>query len=140
MDRRLELFRKVCAAVQHAHQKGVLHRDIKPANVLVTEVDGEPIPKVIDFGLAKALGGRLSHHSYMTQLQTAVGTLGYSSPEQAAGKDVDTTTDIYSLGALLYEMLVGSPPFDVEQLLSAGEDAMRRHIIDKDPVLSLIHI
>ena len=131
---RLELFRKVCAAVQHAHQKGVLHRDIKPGNVLVTEVDGQATPKVIDFGLAKALGGKLSHHTFFTQLQTAVGTFGYSSPEQAAGKNVDTTTDIYSLGALLYEMLVGAPPFDVEELKSAGEDAMRRHVIDKDPV------
>ena len=131
---RLELFRKVCAAVQHAHQKGVLHRDIKPGNVLVTEVDGQATPKVIDFGLAKALGGKLSHHTFFTQIQTAVGTFGYSSPEQAAGKNVDTTTDIYSLGALLYEMLVGAPPFDVEELKSAGEDAMRRHVIDKDPV------
>ena len=132
--KRLELFRKVCDAIQHAHRKGVLHRDITPNNVLVTEKDGEPIPKVIDFGLAKALGGKLSHHTFITQLQTAVGTLGYSSPEQAEGKDVDTTTDIYSLGALLYEMLVGSPPFDVEELKSAGEDAMRRHIIDREPI------
>ena len=131
---RLELFRKVCAAIQHAHQKGVLHRDITPNNVLVAEVDGQPVPKVIDFGLAKALGGKLTHHTFMTQLRTAVGTMGYSSPEQAAGKDVDTTTDIYSLGALLYEVLVGAPPFDTDELLHAGEDAMRRHIIEKDPV------
>ena len=135
ISERLELFRKVCEAVQHAHNKGVLHRDIKPTNVLVTQVDGKAVPKVIDFGLAKSVFGmKLIQHTFETQFQNAVGTLGYSSPEQAAGKDVDTTTDVYSLGALLYEMLVGAPPFDVKALVSEGEHAMLNHIIDKDPV------
>jgi eukaryotic-like serine/threonine-protein kinase len=105
---RLQLFIKVCQAVQHAHQKGVIHRDIKPSNVLVTEHDGEPVPKVIDFGVAKALGQKLTEKTLFTGFQHMIGTPAYMSPEQAAlsGLDIDTRADIYSLGVLLYELLV----------------------------------
>jgi serine/threonine protein kinase len=118
---RLTLFRQVCAAVQHAHQKGVIHRDLKPTNVLVAEVDGRPQPKVIDFGVAKATRGDLTEMTLMTQHGLVVGTPEYMSPEQAelAGADVDTTTDIYSLGVVLYEMLTG-------QMLFAGADSPPR--------------
>jgi serine/threonine protein kinase len=132
---RLELFRKVCSAVQHAHQKGILHRDLKPSNVLVEEVDGAAVPKVIDFGLAKALGAKLADKTLHTALDARVGTLVYSAPEQAAGRvhEVDTRADIYSLGALLYELLAGMPPFTEEELRHVGDEAMRREIIEKDP-------
>ena len=119
---RLALFVKVCEAVQHAHQKGVIHRDLKPSNILVTTVDGRPQPKVIDFGVAKATGQRAAEHTAYTRLGFIVGTPGYMSPEQAdrGDMDLDTTTDIYSLGVVLYELLVGAPPFDPDALRRAA--------------------
>jgi len=133
---RLELFIKICQAIQHAHQKGIIHRDIKPSNILVTLHDGVPVPKVIDFGIAKATEGRLTEATVYTQLHQFIGTPVYMSPEQAemSGLDVDTRSDIYSLGVLLYELLAGSTPFDPDELLSLGLDAMRRTIREKEPV------
>jgi non-specific serine/threonine protein kinase/serine/threonine-protein kinase len=114
MNERLELFVAICQAVQHAHQKGVIHRDLKPSNILVTEVDGKPCPKIIDFGIAKALGLQLTERTLVTQAGQPLGTAAYMSPEQAesSGLDVDTRTDIYSLGVILYMLLVGSLPMD----------------------------
>ncbi len=119
---RLELFVPVCQAIQHAHQKGIIHRDIKPNNVLVTLYDDKPVPKVIDFGLAKATGGGLTDLSIATGLGSVVGTPQYMSPEQASltNLDIDTRSDVYSLGVLLYELLAGSPPFKTEELQRAG--------------------
>jgi eukaryotic-like serine/threonine-protein kinase len=133
---RLELFIKVCQAIQHAHQKGVIHRDIKPSNILVTLHDGIPVPKVIDFGIAKATEGRLGDATIYTQLHQFIGTPAYMSPEQAemSGLDIDTRSDIYSLGVLLYELLVGSTPFDPQELIASGIDAMRRTIREKEPL------
>src|SRR5262249_10093974 len=104
---RLGLFVQVCLAVQHAHQKGIIHRDLKPANILVTLIDGQPVPKVIDFGVAKAVAGKLTDESLTTQFGAVVGTLEYMAPEQAgfSGVDIDTRADIYSLGVILYELL-----------------------------------
>jgi tRNA A-37 threonylcarbamoyl transferase component Bud32/tetratricopeptide (TPR) repeat protein len=132
---RLDLFIKVCQAIQHAHQKGIIHRDIKPSNILVTLHDGGPVPKVIDFGIAKATEGRLTDATVYTQLQQFIGTPAYMSPEQAemSGLDIDTRSDIYSLGVLLYELLVGRTPFDAKELMSQGIDAIRRTIRDKEP-------
>src|SRR6266699_1911696 len=132
---RLELFIKVCRAVQHAHQKGVIHRDLKPSNVLVTLHDGEPVPKVIDFGVAKALGQKLTVKTLFTRFEQMIGTPAYMSPEQAAlgGLDIDTRSDIYSLGVLLYELLTGVTPFDSETFLDAGLDEIRRMIRETDP-------
>jgi serine/threonine protein kinase len=133
---RLDLFIKVCQAIQHAHQKGIIHRDIKPSNILVTMHDGVPVPKVIDFGIAKATEGRLTDATVYTQLNQFIGTPAYMSPEQAemSGLDIDTRSDIYSLGVLLYELLAGSTPFDANELMSQGIDAMRKTIREKEPV------
>jgi serine/threonine protein kinase/tetratricopeptide (TPR) repeat protein len=135
LGERLDLFVQVCEGVQHAHQKAVIHRDLKPGNVLVTEEDGQPVPKIIDFGVAKATSQRLTDMTMFTQAGNIVGTLEYMSPEQAelTGEDVDTRTDVYSLGAILYELLAGVLPFDSENLRKAGIDEMRRIIKEIDP-------
>jgi serine/threonine protein kinase/type II secretory pathway pseudopilin PulG len=132
---RLDLFIQVCHAIQHAHQKGIIHRDIKPSNILVTLHDGVPVPKVIDFGIAKATEGRLTDATVYTQLQQFIGTPAYMSPEQAemSGLDIDTRSDIYSLGVLLYELLAGSTPIDGKELMSMSLDAMRKTIREKEP-------
>ena len=133
---RLRLFMKVCAAVQHAHQKGIIHRDLKPTNILVTEIDGRPVPKIIDFGVAKALGQKLTEKTLFTSFQQMIGTPAYMSPEQAAlsGVDVDTRSDIYSLGVLLYELLTGVTPFDAGTLRNASLDEVRRLIRETEPL------
>ena len=133
---RVELFIKVCNAIQHAHQKGVIHRDIKPSNILVTLLDGAPVPKVIDFGIAKATDGRLTDATLYTHFHQFIGTPAYMSPEQSgiSGQDIDTRSDIYSLGVLLYELLVGCTPFDTKELVADGLDAMRQTIRDREPV------
>jgi eukaryotic-like serine/threonine-protein kinase len=134
---RLELFIQVCQAIQHAHQKGIIHRDIKPSNILVTLHDGIPVPKVIDFGVAKATHQqRLTDRTVFTAFEQFIGTPAYMSPEQAemSGLDIDTRSDIYSLGVLLYELLTGKTPFDAETLLLAGLDACRRTIRQQEPV------
>jgi tetratricopeptide (TPR) repeat protein len=132
---RLELFVPICQAVQHAHQKGIVHRDLKPANILVTLVDGRPVPKVIDFGVAKATAGKLTDESLFTQFGAVVGTLEYMSPEQAAftGEDIDTRADIYSLGVILYELLTGLRPFDDKRLRKAALNEMIRVIREEEP-------
>jgi eukaryotic-like serine/threonine-protein kinase len=133
---RLDLFIQVCHAIQHAHQKGIIHRDIKPSNILVTLHDGVPVPKVIDFGIAKATEGRLTDATVYTQLNQFIGTPAYMSPEQAemSGLDIDTRSDIYSLGVLLYELLTGRTPFDAQELMSQGIEAMRKTIREQEPV------
>src|SRR3989442_5816418 len=135
---RLDLFIQVCCAVQHAHQKGVIHRDIKPSNILVTtSAEGNALPKIIDFGIAKATTGqRLTDKTLFTAFDMMIGTPAYMSPEQAAlsSVDVDTRSDIYSLGVLLYELLTSTTPFDTRELLKAGLDEVRRVIRDQEPV------
>src|SRR5437588_2261786 len=136
---RLKLFAQVCQAIQHAHQKGIIHRDIKPSNILVTVSEpGSPgCPKVIDFGIAKATTDqRLTDKTVFTAFEQFIGTPAYMSPEQAmmTSLDIDTRTDIYALGVLLYELLTGQTPFDAKDLLAAGLDAMRRIIREQEPV------
>jgi serine/threonine protein kinase len=132
---RLRLFQRVCGAVQHAHQKGIIHRDIKPSNVMVTLHDGTPVPKVIDFGIAKATNQRLTEKTLFTEYRQFIGTPQYMSPEQAemSGLDVDTRADIYSLGVLLYELLTGTTPFDPERLRSMALSEIHRLIKEEDP-------
>ena len=133
---RLRLFIQVCQAIQHAHQKGVIHRDIKPSNILVTMVDGAAVPKVIDFGIAKAIEGRLTDNTIFTPFEHFIGTPAYMSPEQAvmSGMDVDTRSDVYSLGVLLYELLTGRTPFETKELLERGLDGLRRTLQEKEPL------
>jgi hypothetical protein len=132
---RLDLFVQVCHAIQHAHQKGIIHRDIKPSNILVTLHDGVPVPKVIDFGIAKAIEGKLTEQTLFTAYEQIIGTPAYMSPEQAemSGLDIDTRTDVYSMGVLLYELLTGRTPFDARQLVQSGLDEMRRTLREKEP-------
>src|SRR5207302_6407782 len=132
---RLKLFIAVCQAIQHAHQKGIIHRDIKPSNILVTLEHGEPMPKVIDFGIAKAIGQQLTEKTLFTNFGQMIGTPLYMSPEQAqmSGLDMDTRSDIYSLGVLLYELLTGATPFDQERLRTAAYDEIRRIIREEEP-------
>jgi serine/threonine protein kinase len=144
--RRLELFIQICSAIQHAHQKGIIHRDIKPSNILVTMHDGVPVPKVIDFGIAKAVEGRLTEQTLFTAYEQIIGTPAYMSPEQAemSGLDVDTRSDIYSLGVLLYELLTGRTPFDAKELVKSGLEEMRRTLREREPqrpssILTTLH-
>jgi eukaryotic-like serine/threonine-protein kinase len=145
-QQRLDLFIQICRAIQHAHQKGIIHRDIKPSNILVTLHDGVPVPKVIDFGIAKATDTRLTDKTLFTAYEQFVGTPAYMSPEQAemSGLDVDTRSDIYSLGVLLYELLTGKTPFDGKELVKSGLDEMRRTLREKEPqrpstILTTLH-
>jgi serine/threonine protein kinase len=132
---RLELFVPICQAVQHAHHKGIVHRDLKPANILVAMIDGRPVPKVIDFGVAKATSGALTEESLATQFGAVVGTLEYMAPEQAGmtGQDVDTRADVYSLGVVLYELLTGLRPIDAKRLRKAAVTEMIRILREEEP-------
>ncbi len=132
---RVRLFIQLCSAVQHAHQKGIIHRDLKPSNILITLHDGVPVPKIIDFGIAKAMHGRLTDRTLATAVEQFIGTPAYMSPEQMemSGIDIDTRSDVYSLGVLLYELLTGRTPFESRDLLQSGLDAMRRTIREKEP-------
>jgi eukaryotic-like serine/threonine-protein kinase len=139
---RLELFLQVCHAVQHAHQKGIIHRDLKPSNILVTLHGDLPAPKIIDFGIAKATQGRLTDSTLVTAFEQFLGTPAYMAPEQAemSGLDIDTRTDVYSLGVLLYELLTGRPPFDPKALMVASHDELRRIIREVEPPKPSTHL
>jgi hypothetical protein len=131
---RLELFTQICRAVQHAHQKGLIHRDLKPSNILVSTQDGRPAAKVIDFGIAKATASRLTEKTLFTEHRALIGTPEYMSPEQAEGSlDIDTRTDVYALGVLLYELLTGSTPFDAKALREAAFGELQRIIREVEP-------
>ena len=139
---RLKVFIDICSAIEHAHQKGIIHRDLKPSNVIVTSENDEPMPKVIDFGIAKATQQDLTDKTLFTRYEDFVGTPAYMSPEQAqyTGLDIDTRTDIYSLGVLLYELLVGTAPFDGSELISGGVDELRRRIREDEPRRPSTHV
>jgi serine/threonine protein kinase len=132
---RMDLFVPICQAVQHAHQKGIIHRDLKPSNILVTVIDGKGVPKIIDFGVAKATAGRLTEESLSTQFGAVIGTLEYMAPEQAGftGQDVDTRADIYSLGVILYELLTGLRPHEGKQLRQAAYAEILRILHEEEP-------
>src|SRR5580765_3139227 len=136
MQERLELFIQVCNAVQHAHQKGIIHRDLKPSNIIVTMHDGVPVPKVIDFGIAKATEQRLTDKTLFTSYAQLMGTPAYMSPEQMelSGLNLDTRSDVYSLGILLYQLLTGRTPFDTTDLLKLGVDELRRTVCEREPL------
>src|SRR5215468_5615572 len=136
MRERLELFIQVCNAVQHAHQKGIIHRDLKPSNIMVTMHDGVPVPKVIDFGIAKATEQRLTDKTLFTSYAQLMGTPAYMSPEQMelSGLNLDTRSDIYSLGVLLYELLTGRTPFDTTELLKLGMEELRHTVCEREPL------
>jgi serine/threonine protein kinase len=125
----------VCDAIQHAHQKGIIHRDIKPSNILVTTQGGAPVPKIIDFGVARATNQRMAEHTLFTQLGVVVGSLRYMSPEQADCRllEIDTRTDVYSLGAVLYELLTASTPVDVPTIEQTGYAEVQRRIREEEP-------
>ncbi|MHC5029004.1 MAG: serine/threonine-protein kinase, partial [Planctomycetota bacterium] len=133
MHARLALFVDVCQAVQHAHQKGIIHRDLKPSNILVAEQDGRAVPKVIDFGIAKAVERKLTDQTLMTEMGLFIGTPEYMSPEQAGGSDVDTRSDIYALGVLLYQLLTGTTPFERSELQRLGFEEILRIIREVEP-------
>jgi serine/threonine-protein kinase len=135
LEERLQLFIKVCLAVQHAHQKGVIHRDLKPSNILICEEDGSPSPRIIDFGVARILDQRTAERTFVTRVHQIIGTPGYMSPEQleSDGRDLDTRTDIYSLGVILYEMLTGTQPFENESLAQAAHEAILRKVREEMP-------
>src|SRR5207245_6610451 len=130
-----ELFMQVCDGVQHAHQKAIIHRDLKPSNVLVVVQNDKAVPKIIDFGLAKAMAQRLTDKTFFTEMGVLVGTPEYMSPEQAdlREQNIDTRTDVYSLGVILYELLVGAPPLDAKTLRAAGLEAILRMIREQEP-------
>jgi len=133
-EQRVRLFIDTCMAIQHAHQKGIIHRDIKPSNILVSEVDGKPVPKVIDFGIAKATTEPLTNDAFETHAGTLVGTPAYMSPEQASmNPDIDTRTDVYSLGVVLYRLMVGTLPFEPTRERSMSFDELRRKIVEEEP-------
>src|SRR5262249_45978339 len=134
-EERLNLFIEVCEGVQHAHQKAIIHRDLKPSNILVSLADGNAQPKIIDFGIAKAIGHRLTERTLFTEVGSVIGTPEYMSPEQAdlTGQDVDTRTDVYSLGVILYELLTGSLPFASGELRSSSYEELRRMLREVEP-------
>ena len=138
---RLDLFIQICHAIQHAHQKGIIHRDIKPSNILVTLHDGVPVPKVIDFGIAKAIEARLTDKTLFTACEQLIGTPAYMSPEQAemSGLDVDTRSDIYSLGVLLYELLTGRTPFDGQKLIIGRTRQSAAHVARRIAATAIGH-
>ena len=142
LNKRIELMLGVCLAIQHAHQQGIIHRDLKPSNILVTVSDDIPIAKVIDFGVAKATQGRLTDQTLHTAVEQFIGTPVYMSPEQAdsGGADVDSRSDIYSLGVLLYELLTGNPPFDAKTFATVGLDEIRRQIREVEPLKPSTHL